>query len=612
MKFHQCLQPNSAIPGYLLIYLVLIFTGTAISQSGYIKIAQSLERQHEYEQALVVYQQIYNTNKNDLNVLRGIKNCYQGIQQYDQLIVFLKNAQQNTPRNLYISSYLAEAYFQMNERAQAKSIWQNHLKLHAKNITVYRIVASSMIAMRLFDDAIEVYELAMINLKTQHNLHMEIANLYKLQLKYGEAADHLLQYYIHNPKQFNYIQREILNLADEQEQLPKIIQTIERYEIEYPQLTQIKEIQANLYIKEKNFESAFKIYEQLDTEKTKGSHLIKFANAAKNNNAVEYTLKAYQVILVRYPESRFAQNASTQIAQAHKLLAYQKKDAGSFGDAGLEIQKAIVIYDSLIVYSTNAGQKIESHYQLGEIYAQYYYDLDKAVLHYKNYVDQQRNGLQRDAGLIKLGDIYLKKNLLTDADKTYTRVNGKEYRPIATFKRAEILYYLGHMHAALEQISILQKSGSLQNRLYNDILEKKQLLESFAQDSISLQQFASADLLIFQQKKSEAAKVLSDLALAKKKISTLAGRGSGKLYLELDKPEEAGKVLQYLRSEYPEDVHADEILFYLAQSREYLGEYKQALNLYSEIITDHGTSLYLSEARQQARLIKEQLKKDEI
>jgi tetratricopeptide (TPR) repeat protein len=120
MKFHQCLQPNNAIRGYLLIYLVLIFTGTAISQSGYIKIAQSLERQHEYEQALVVYQQIYNTNKNDLNVLRGIKNCYQGMQQYDQLIVFLKNAQQNTPRNLYISSYLAEAYFQMNERAQAK------------------------------------------------------------------------------------------------------------------------------------------------------------------------------------------------------------------------------------------------------------------------------------------------------------------------------------------------------------------------------------------------------------------------------------------------------------------------------------------------------------
>ena len=465
--------------------------------------------------------------------------------------------------------------------------------------------------MRLIDEAIEVYELAMINLKTQHNLHMEIANLYKLQLKYGEAGDHLLQYYIHNPKQFNYIQREILNLADEQEQLPKIIQTIERFEIEYPQMAQIKEIQASLYIKEKNFESAFKIYQQLDTEKTQGSHLIKFANAAKSNNAVEYTLKAYQVILARYPQSRFAQNASAQIAQAHKLLAYQKKDRSLFAEAGVEIQKAVVIYDSLVASSINPRQKIESHNQLGEIYAQFYYDLDKAILNYKKYVDQQGNVLQRDAGLIKLGDIYLKKNLLTDADNTYARVNGKDYRPIAAYKRAEILYYLGHMQTALEQISNLQKSVSLQNSLYNDILEKKQLLESFAQDSISLQQFASAELLIFQQKKSEAAKVLSDLALAKKKISTLAGRGSGKIYLELDKPEEAGEILQYLRSEYPEDVHADEILFYLARSREYLGENKQALDLYSEIITDHGTSLYLSEARQQARFLKKQLKKDE-
>jgi tetratricopeptide (TPR) repeat protein len=612
MKYHQCLQPNRSICGYILIFLVLLFAGSAISQSGYLKIAQSLERQHEYQQALVVYQQIYNTNKNDLNVLRGIKNCYQGLQQYDQLIVFLKNAQQQTPQNLYISSYLAEAYFQMNERAQAKSIWQNHLQTHKKDIAVYRIVASSMISMRLFDEAIEVYELAMLNITKQYNLHMEIANLYKLQLKYGEAADHLLQYYVHSPKQFNYIQREILNLADEQEQLPNIIQTIERFEIEHPQISGIKEIQANLYIKEKNFELAFKIYQQLDTEKTQGNQLIKFANAAKSNNAVEYTLKAYQVILARYPQSRFAQNASTQIAQAHKLLAYQKKDASRFAEAGAEIQKAVVIYDSLIANSTNAGLKIESHNQLGEIYAQFYFDLDKAIQHYKKYVDQQRNVLLRDAALIKLGDIYLKKNLLTDADKTYAQVNGKEFRPIASFKQTEILYYSGHMQAALEQISNLQKSVSLQNILYNDILEKKQLLESFAQDSISLQYFASAELLIFQQKKSEAAKVLSDLAFANKKISTLAGRGCGKLYLELDKPEEAGEVLQYLRSEYPEDVHADEILFYLAQSREFLGEYKQALDLYSEIITKHRTSLYLSEARQKARLIKEQLKKDEI
>ena len=612
MRYRQNLFTNITAYVFLMALLVLLLSDNVYSQNQYLKVAQALERQHEYEQALVVYQQLYSKNKNDISVLRGIRNCYQGLQQYDQLITFLQNAQKHTPRNLYVSSYLAEAYFQMNDRVRAKNIWQNHVKQHAKDIAVYRIVASSMISMRLFDDAIEIYELAMVNIKKQYNLHMDIANLYKLQLKYGNAADHLLQYYVHNPKQFNYIQREILNLADQKEQLPDIIQVIGKFEQKYPKLKQIQEIQANLYIKEKNFDSAFQIYLKLDDEKTQGSHLLKFANAAKNNNAVEYTLQAYQTILKRYPASRFAKNAPIQIANAHKLLAYQKKKQGLFEEAGIEMAKSVIMYDSLISIAANSNQQIESHKQLGEIHSKFYFDLDKAISHYSFYVDKQRNVLQRDRVLIQLGDIYVQKDMLNEADKTYTKVKGKEYSPIAAFKRSEILYFKGHMTSALNDISNLQQKVSLQNSLYNDILEKKQLLETFSDDSISLHRYAVAELLIYQQKKSEAATLLSQIAREQKKISTLAGRGSGKLFLELDKPDEAFEILQYLRLEYPEDVHYDEVLYYLARTREYRGEYQEALDLYTEIITDHGTSLYLSNARQKARIINEQLQKDEI
>jgi tetratricopeptide (TPR) repeat protein len=612
MRYRQNLFTKFTVSVFVLALCVVLFSDNVYSQSQYLKIAQALERQHEYEQALVVYLQLYSKNKNDVNVLRGIRNCYQGLQQYDQLITFLQNAQKHTPRNLYISSYLAEAYFQMNDRGRAKNIWHNHVKKHAKDIAVYRIVASSMISMRLFDDAIEVYELAMLNIKKQYNLHMDIANLYKLQLKYGNAADHLLQYYIHNPKQFNYIQREILNLADQKEQLPDIIQVIGIFEKKYPKLKQIQEIQANLFIKEKNFDSAFQIYLQLDDEKTQGSHLLKFANATKNNNAVEYTLQAYQIILKRYPSSRFAKNAPIQIANAHKLLAYQKKDMGLFEDAGIEMAKAVIMYDSLISFTANTNQQIESHKQLGEIHSKFYFDLDKAINHYNYYVDKQRDVLQRDRALIQLGDIYIQKNLLNEADNTFTRVKGKDHSPIAEFKRSKILYFNGHMTSALKNISNLQQKVSMQNSLYNDILEKKQLLETFADDSVSLHRYAAAELLIYQQKKSEAATLLSQLAREQKQISTLAGRGSGKLFLELDKPDEALEILQYLRLEYPEDVHYDQVLYYLARTREYRGESQQALELYTEIITDHGTSLYLSDARQKARLLKEQMKKDEI
>ncbi len=612
MKYLPNLQSKMHGTIYLIVGIVLCWSGIANAQSSYLKIAKSLERQHEYDQALTVYQKIYSTNKNDINVIRGIKNCYQGLQQNDQLITFLQKAQKFSPSNLYIPSYLGEAYYQINERDQAMRIWKEHIESHAKDIAVYRVVASSMIAVRMFDDAIEVYKLALVNIKSQFNLHMEIANLYKLQLKYAEATDHLLQFYIHSPNQFTYIQRQILILADDQNQLPDIIETIDRYTETYPDLTQIQELHANLYIKAKDFEPAFKIYQQLEDDKSKGSYLAKFAAAAKSNHVYEYSLKAYEIIQQKFPESPFAINAPVNIAHAYKLLAYQNRESGKFESAGIEIQKSIDIYDSLTVNPANSTQQSDSHNQLGEIYAQYYFDLDKSIYHYKKYIALQRKGIQRDAGLIKLGNVYLQKNLLSEADKTYNTVVTKEYKPIASFKSAEIMYYQGQFNKALTKLSALQNSTSIQNGIYNDILEKKQVIESFAKDSIHLQQYAQAELLVFQQKKSEAAEILSNLARTENNLSTIAGRFAGKLYLELDKPENSRDLLQFLSEKYKDDIHLDEILFYLARSEEYLGEYSRALEVYTVLIIEHSTSLYISEARQQARLMKEQIDKEEI
>ena len=87
---------------------------------------------------------------------------------------------------------------------------------------------------------------------------------------------------------------------------------------------------------------------------------LKLIRTPKVFEPVEYTLKAYQIIRKHYPDSPFAGNASVNIAQAHKLLAYQKRDAGQFESAGTEIQKAIHIYDSLTVHAANPNQQIAS------------------------------------------------------------------------------------------------------------------------------------------------------------------------------------------------------------------------------------------------------------
>ena len=101
-----------------------------------------------------------------------------------------------------------------NEQEKALTTWRAHIENNKKNITSYRLVAMSMVRQRLFDQAIVVYEQAIIGIPGQQNLHVDISNLYRAQLNYKKASDHLLQYYLSRPKQFEYLQRQLLSISD--------------------------------------------------------------------------------------------------------------------------------------------------------------------------------------------------------------------------------------------------------------------------------------------------------------------------------------------------------------------------------------------------------------
>jgi len=429
----------------LLIFanLLLVFADDPVfaqNRKQYLQIAKALEREHDYEQALAIYKKVYEENRTDINVIRGIKNCYLGLLQYDQLVQFLIEARKTNPRDFRLTCDLAEAYYYKDQNEKSMKLWQGLLSDNPKNIGAYRSVASSMIKMRMYDDAIKVYLEAIDQIKGQYNLQLDIANLYKIQLKYAEATIHLLEFYKGNPKQFNYIQRQILGLADEPEFIIPITNSIKKFIDDYPDQTAVREILANLYIKDKKFEQALTIYQTLDTDKSQGLFLTKFANEATKNNAIEYALEAYKLIIQRYPKSTYALNAPINIANNHMRLAYHFRDAGEAELAGQEMQMALSLFDSLANNSAVFAQRLESRNLMGDIHARFYFDLDKAISYYQNYVNKQRKGKQRDAVILKLGDIYLTKNQLDNAEKTYARVTQKEYVDAARFKRIEILY----------------------------------------------------------------------------------------------------------------------------------------------------------------------------
>lgn len=612
MKFLSSFRIDFQTLIRIFLISIVIFTGTLYgqNQAQYLRIAQSLERNHDYEQALLIYQKLYVQNRSDINVLNGIKKCYLGLQQYDELIRFLEQARAENPQDVNLPSDLAEAYYLKNDREKAASIWKAHLDRYRTNIGVYRLVAASMIGLRMFDDAILVYQRAMSEIKSQYNLHLDIANLYKVQLKYADAADHLLLYYIHNPKQFSYIQNQVLSLADEKDQRAAIMQKIRDFIDEHPDQKAVNEILASLYILENDYARAFEIYQNLEDKDSNGNFLFKFANQASSNDALEYAQAAYILLQKNYPESAFAQNISMNIAYNHMRIAYKRQSEYNPDAAAREMQTAMSMYDSLSRSAVNYYQRMESHKQIGNIYKQFYFDLDQAILHYQKYITMQKDSRRKDEVIITLGDVYLIKNQLKEANDTYARVQSVEYIQTARFKRIEILFYQGAFEKALKEYQNLRNSLSPEHHLFNDILNRTQLLTFFSTDTAALARFSQAELLIFQQKISEAATMLTDLAESGSMLSPRAGLKAAQLYFDLTEFDTARNILHFIRKAHPDDMHLDEIIFLQAQIEEVTGNYQSAFDLYSEIIASHQTSLHMSEARRQARLMTDLLNKE--
>ncbi len=573
--------------------------------------ARVLEDNQQYEQALELYRNLQQKNPDNLEIISGIKRCSLALQKYAELISFYENIIKTNPANSVWKIDLAEVYYLNNQRQQALELWWTEIKKDPKNIAPYRLSAMAMINQRLYDEAIAVYGEALRQIEGQANLYLDIGNLYKQQLQYGQAAEQYLNYYNSNPQQKQFLQRQILNLGDEPTQVPAVIQTLEKYLALYPQQNDVREILAGLFLKEKDYEHAFTIYKTLDQKATRGKYLLTFAAEAYNNHAYDYAIAAYQVLQSLYPDSPYKVQSDFELGRCHFALANTSQENSNMEKSVAEMARAVSIFDSLVARSQKSNYYALSLIYLGDIFYNFYFDLDKAMIYYQTYIRTQPGNNNRELTILKLGDIFLCKNQFDRARETYQQISMNEFKPLANFKLAELVYFQGKIKEAQTRLNGLIPALPTSHALLNDILSRQMLLQSYAQDSVALANFARCELLIFQHKLSEAAGQLSELARENKPISALAGKRSARLLLRLDKIPAARELLIQLLASFSDDPAKDETILLLALAEEQLHNYQQAIQLYQQLLISYPNSLYAQQARENTRRLQTQLKKDQ-
>lgn len=595
MRYYRVLRPIN-----ILVFLFCFNAFGFAQQNNELKLAENLLRARNFESALILFQKHYKKGNSSNRVINGISTSLRELGRNDQLIKFLKDVNKKLPEIFSYSIELGKAYFLNDQIDSALSVWQQVYTVEPPQLMRYRLVAQAMASFRLFDDAIEVYQKTLKEIPKQDAIHLDMATLYKAQLNYEKAAEHYLYYYQKFKKQHNYIRSLLINMAKDDEAADRIIITILDFNDDND--PDLNELLANLYMRKKDYQKAFEIITEIENN-TAGSNLVylnRFANEAAKDKSYEYVIRAYEFALKKV-DQKLTTTTQFRLAQAYYKSALSLKNNNNIEESDIRINKALGILTDL--QNGNSREKQSAAELSADIYKEQFNDLDLALEHYKKINLRKTASNNADQIRIKIADVYLLKNNLTEAEKYYRQVKGKKFLPIAQFNLAELQYFNSQFSKAKESYNVLVARVGMKDSLANNALDRIFQIEQFLQDSVNFSKYSQASLLKRQKKYSEAAKKFSELYFAANITSFQAGIESVALYNKLGKDDETNQILQDMIKYYPEEDKIDYAYFLLANNYKKEQSLQDALTMYQEILIRFPTSFYIEQARLSAREI---------
>ncbi|HED09250.1 MAG TPA: tetratricopeptide repeat protein [Caldithrix abyssi] len=597
--------PISTMAKALLILLLWSAFGQA--QGSYnekVKLSERLMRAGQYASALSTLQSLYREGKITPKVINNISRCYQELNLYDERIAFLEDVVRRKPAVYSYRITLGTAWFLKHEKERALEIWRQVLTQGREDAMRYRLVAQAMYSVRLLDEAIDVYKQALRAFPQQTSFLMDIANLYRAQLNYEQAARYYLAYLRQKPGQYSYIRSMMLNMARDGEHTERLITVIR--EEDKGRDPRIRELLAYMYMRDGNFEKAFEIVRGIEA-RTKGkpvfTYLNRFINEAERSKAWPWAIRGYELMLEKTGGVRAAA-PTYQLARSHYAYARTLRER-SPKKAGDHIEQALRLLESLI--TSQSHQKVRAALLAGDIHKDYFNDLDEALNYYTRFPVSTGGTGSGDALRLKLADVYLLKNDLKAALTFYASVTSDRYKSFGLWQQAEIAFYQSRFQKAKKLYRSLLGQTGLSDSLSNNILERLFLLNNLNRDSLALSNYAHAALLQRQKKESEAAGEFSQLATTGGPLSRMAATAAIRLYSRLKKYDAAIATAHAWLENNKEDEKADEIFFLLAGLYQKRDEKGRALAVFEIILQKFPYSFYTDEARRQAREISETL-----
>ncbi|MFN3316780.1 MAG: tetratricopeptide repeat protein, partial [Raineya sp.] len=277
-----------------------------------------------------------------------------------------------------------------------------------------------------------------------------------------------------------------------------------------------------------------------------------------------------------------------------------------------KVKSIIEDYQNL-VSSQGKTKAVEAMKDMAMLYGFYLDDKEKAQNLLQDAIEQAKYNSRFVAQCkIALGDIHILKGEYGEASLLYYQAEKEQKdSPIgheAKLKNAKLNYYKGDFETAQSHLDILKNATS--REIANDAIDMSVFIQdNTGMDSTetAMREFASIDLLIFQNKTEEALKRLEKMLTDFKGHSLTDDIywAKANIFIKMGKPQKAVEMYELILKDYQFDILADDAHFQMAITyEEILGEKNKAMKLYEEHLTKYPGSRYVAEARKRFRLLR--------
>jgi tetratricopeptide (TPR) repeat protein len=586
----------------------LLLSATALNAQNS-KLAQQYYNNGEYEKSSVLYEQLYKSNPNTEYFFKQYVASLTALERYQDSEKVIRKEMKRHPERLQLHVMLGNLFEMQYLDENATEQYNKAIKkLPADRVSIIKL-AQAFTGLAKYDQAIQTYEKGGKLIKNEQTFAYNLGDLYRRKGDTGKMINSYLNSLAANPGRLTNLQTLFQRYLAEEDYVELQTQLYTRIQ-EERESTHYAEMLTWVFIHKKDYRGALRQVKALDKRlRENGSRVFNLASIAANDGDFTTAIDGYDYIVSEKGiVSSYYIDAKREALRCKRLQL-----VSGFNYTEEQLRQLEAEYEEFLSEFGRSKITAPIMAELADLEALYLNDLNKAIGILTEIVEMPgiAQTIQARAKL-NLGDYFLIQGERWESTLLYSQVDkafedyilGHEAR----FRNAKLSYFFGDFDWAQAQFEVLKASTS--KLIANDALE----LSIFIMDNLgldttaaSLQLYADAELLIFQNRFDDAFEKLDRLILEypDHSLQDDVYYAKANIYIRQREYFEAGEMLHKIIEEYPDDIRADNAIFKLAGLYEtHLNDMEEAKSLYESLFIDYSDSTFAVEARKRFRKLR--------